>query len=506
MKMRASHRAMKTAGCAQYAPRQKQRQEQRQREGAHGARKCGSLRTHNLSSQIRAAVSTVDASVVKQEDPLTRSVLGWSELSNAIELNATTAKDTVREMISSYRLRQGQVPSSSPDEMRGSGSGDISHNIDTTTALPNNFSLAGSDGVLLYRDTNSWCPFCERVWIALLEKGIPYESVGVDLRNKPEWYKEMIPTALVPSVRLFPSDELIYESKDILLKLEDTFSDVNKYQMLLPQDETMRSRALEIIESAEEDTSVVRLGYKVLLARRTSDREGERKENDQDEGPSEEEIRSSFEGALKAFDNLLLEHGGPFIMGNSITICDIMLIPGLTRLAANLRTFADMEIRFNDQYVQVGKWFEAVDSLPSQQFVRTDDETLNNVVGKIFMNGAAFDETDKKFLTPPLSEAGKLEAAYKLTRNYKRVIQDIFTNSGICESEEESVDIYVRAIVMTLLGQTIAGLRSASPQRKMVGAAVMAFLRNRVTSPRDMSASATVAFRHATDKLCRMIY
>ena len=27
-----------------------------------------------------------------------------------------------------------------------------------------------SPPVLLYRDTNSWCPFCERVWFALEEK------------------------------------------------------------------------------------------------------------------------------------------------------------------------------------------------------------------------------------------------------------------------------------------------------------------------------------------------
>ena len=25
----------------------------------------------------------------------------------------------------------------------------------------------------LYRDTNGWCPFCERVWIGLEKKGIP---------------------------------------------------------------------------------------------------------------------------------------------------------------------------------------------------------------------------------------------------------------------------------------------------------------------------------------------
>ena len=51
----------------------------------------------------------------------------------------------------------------------------------------------------LYRDTNGWCPFCERVWLQLLIKGIPFNEELIDLRDKPEWYKEMVPTTLVPA-------------------------------------------------------------------------------------------------------------------------------------------------------------------------------------------------------------------------------------------------------------------------------------------------------------------
>jgi hypothetical protein len=110
--------------------------------------------------------------------------------------------------------------------------------------------------VVLVRDTNCWCPFCERVsvasrgtlwvlsdicrlashslaaatahsppgashfaviccppaaicplvpqfqqvWLALEEKGIPYDCVLIELYNKPAWYKELVPTSLVPAV------------------------------------------------------------------------------------------------------------------------------------------------------------------------------------------------------------------------------------------------------------------------------------------------------------------
>jgi len=42
----------------------------------------------------------------------------------------------------------------------------------------------------LYRDNNGWCPFCERVWVALLVKGIPFDERTLSLQKKPAWYLE----------------------------------------------------------------------------------------------------------------------------------------------------------------------------------------------------------------------------------------------------------------------------------------------------------------------------
>jgi glutathione S-transferase len=43
------------------------------------------------------------------------------------------------------------------------------------------------------------CPPAQ-VWLALEEKGIPYDCVLIELYNKPAWYKELVPTSLVPAV------------------------------------------------------------------------------------------------------------------------------------------------------------------------------------------------------------------------------------------------------------------------------------------------------------------
>jgi len=33
--------------------------------------------------------------------------------------------------------------------------------------------------LLLFRDNSSWCPYCERVWLQLEEKQVPYRCVRV---------------------------------------------------------------------------------------------------------------------------------------------------------------------------------------------------------------------------------------------------------------------------------------------------------------------------------------
>ena len=41
------------------------------------------------------------------------------------------------------------------------------------------------------------CPFCEKVILALEEKGIEYDCVLIALRDKPAWYKRKVPTGQV---------------------------------------------------------------------------------------------------------------------------------------------------------------------------------------------------------------------------------------------------------------------------------------------------------------------
>jgi len=95
----------------------------------------------------------------------------------------------------------------------------------------------------LYRDNNGWCPFCERVWVALLVKGIPFQEKTLSLQKKPEWYLEKVPTGLVPAIEFVASKEMVWESKDILMRLEND-EQFAGYRSLLPEAELPRATML----------------------------------------------------------------------------------------------------------------------------------------------------------------------------------------------------------------------------------------------------------------------
>lgn len=42
------------------------------------------------------------------------------------------------------------------------------------------------------------CPYCARIRIVLAEKAVPYETVEVDLRDRPAWIYDLNPTGKVP--------------------------------------------------------------------------------------------------------------------------------------------------------------------------------------------------------------------------------------------------------------------------------------------------------------------
>lgn len=350
--------------------------------------------------------------------------------------------------------------------------------------------------VLLYRDSNSWCPFCERVWFALEEKQIPFETEFIDLSNKPKWYTDLVPTTLVPAAKI--EGKLVYESKDILLELEEHFGET-----LLPENPEENAIARQWIEDAE--TNGFRdIAYQFL---RQPPEDAKELAN----------LQAEFEAKLDEIEKTLGRYPKPYFL-STFSLVDIMYSPHLDRLAANLPVYRGYHIKGNPRFPLINVWFAALKKRPAYNRVKSDNITNNLLLRRRFGvepigSPLPLDLADTEFIEY------RAEAAERLSDNREIAISDILKNSGVQSLGDisiikDSVDFHLRLLADYLLngnnellpGGTTGGKESIDPIIAATGAITLAYIRNRICAPRDMSAGAATALRAAADKVLASIY
>lgn len=379
--------------------------------------------------------------------------------------------------------RPGQSPSTAPIPSS-------LHKLLPNTAPP----------VLLYRDTNSWCPFCERVWFALEEKEIPFETEFIDLSNKPKWYTDLVPTTLVPAAKI--EGTLIYESKDILLALEDRFPT----PPLLPENPEENSVARQLIE-ASETNGFLDASYRFLRST--------------DADPTElANLQATLEARLDELEQALGTYPGPYFV-STFSLVDILYSPHLDRLAANLPVYRNFHIKHNPRFPRLNNWFAALNQRPAYHRVRSDSTTNNLLLRRRWGIEPAANPLPLDAAASETLEF-RAEAAERLSDNREAAIGDILKNSGVqalaangdVATVNDAVEFHLKLLADYLLHGDrvllpwgrVGGKDNADPIVAAAGAITLAYVRNRICAPRDMSAGAATAFRSAADTVLASLY
>jgi glutathione S-transferase len=144
------------------------------------------------------------------------------------------------------------------------------------------------------------CPYCARVRIALAEKDVPYETVVIDLDDRPAWLFELNPVGRVPV--LDEDGWALPESAVINELLEERYPE----PPLLPVDPGARAAARLAIFRYEDFTRP----YYAL-------RRGQ------------EGAEAAFADALAALDATL--EGTPFLTGATFGLADVAYVPWVIR-------------------------------------------------------------------------------------------------------------------------------------------------------------------------------
>ena len=184
------------------------------------------------------------------------------------------------------------------------------------------------------------CPYCARVRILLAEKGVPYETVEVDLDDRPAWIYGKNVTGLVP---VLEEDEglVLPESRVIMEYLEERFPE----PPLWPADAAARALARLLLERFDELSDPY---YDVLKDR---------------PGASEERLRK----VLTRLDGIL--EAQPFLTGPAFGLTDVGFLPWILRIETRL----GLDLA---EYPSLAAWLEHVVERPS---VRAEIELLATV-------------------------------------------------------------------------------------------------------------------------------
>lgn len=203
--------------------------------------------------------------------------------------------------------------------------------------------------VTFYRDSASWCPYCQKVWIALEEKRIPYRVEKINMRcygDKPREFLRLQPSGNIPVARIH--GKVYGQSNDILYALEEDFP---KHKSLRPPVE-QQARAQSLLRLERELFSA----WMHWLTGSASS-------------------KATFLEVLNRVEQELQKRG-PFFLGDEITLVDVMFAPFLERMAASLCYYKGFVLRVPQgsatNFPGVNRWFTAMEGCPSYRLTKSD--------------------------------------------------------------------------------------------------------------------------------------
>ncbi len=211
--------------------------------------------------------------------------------------------------------------------------------------------------VTLYRDNHAWCPYCQKVWLWLEWKRIPYRVKKVTMRcygPKESSYLEKVPSGLLPALEF--DEGIITESDEILLFLEKHFGPLGR-----PLQDPM-SLELRFLERKLFRAWCIWLCSPSLIKKQESYR------------------KEQFKKIAKEFEKRLKNKEGPFLdilpdnSGNSLPgSSDVIFIPFIERMNASLAYYKGFNLR--EEHPAINKWLTSLEKFDVYRGTQGDFHT-----------------------------------------------------------------------------------------------------------------------------------
>jgi glutathione S-transferase len=328
--------------------------------------------------------------------------------------------------------------------------------------------------VTLYRDHHAWCPYCQKIWLWLEEKQVPYRIEKVTMfcyGEKEGWYKRLVPSGMLPAIAL--NGRIITESDDILLALEQNFG---------PLYLGMEDRTVLPLRRLERLLFRAWCGW---LCRPTR-------------SPREEQHqRDTFTAVVAQVEAALGETPGPYFL-EQFSTADVIFTPYVERMHASLYYYKGYAMR--QENPRLSTWFDAMESRPTYRGTQSDFHTHAHDLPP--QMGGCWENTDPQThwnqqrvdrgpwlelpdVTAPEPETSRAEALQRVIKHRANIIR-------VNPADDALMDTALRcALTQMMTGEVCP----PPPQADLA----LRYLRDRISVPRDMSIYAAKRLRTALE-------
>ena len=368
-----------------------------------------------------------------------------------------------------------------------------------------------------HRERHGWCPYSERVWLALEVKQIPYDTIKIDNTGhgrRPSYF-----SGQTPRMRWPENGKVQGESMDLVRELEKRYPD--NLPNLYPDD----------IQS--EVINKIRAFNNIFPKRaRPSSRAAFLFRYD-----GEPLWKNEFEKVLKDTDELLSETAkdGPFFCGQRLTAADIAWAPFLERYGAQLPCLHDgLHPTSDDAYPHLKAWYQAMDTqipayscrvkgdfsswrkvltmagygnagIPPTVLTRMNDATLAESYPLSEKDSQTQQSVWDEYISsarPWMAATPAAEASSTIVRNRSYILKDILKRSpqGMDMDDEESIDLAIRALA-AILSDTLSEEDLAECKSVSGVSALATFLDDRMCVPRDMGSMSAASIKRLAYEL-----
>lgn len=333
--------------------------------------------------------------------------------------------------------------------------------------------------VTLYRDNHAWCPYCQKIWLWLEEKQIPYRIEKVTMfcyGEKESWYKRKVPSGMLPAIEL--DDRLITESDEILVALEQVFAPLGlgmKHPRVLPL------RQLE------------RLLFRAWCAWLCYPASAQQ----------EQQNRNQFISVVEQVEAALKSTPGAYFLDQFGTV-DVIFTPYVERMNASLYYYKGYSLRESNP--RLSDWFAAMESRSTYRGTQSDFHThvhdlppqmggcWENDEPQTQINQARVDRGPWEGLPDvayPEPSTSRTEALYRVLQHRANIIR-------VNPADDAMFEVALRCALTTLMTQ-----QACSPPPGSDGA--LRYLRDRINVPRDMSIYAAKRLRAALEATAALV-